>query len=127
HEVVITVRGGGRVWAPRAEDLLAIAIEDAQLHPAGLRETLEHRELTTTIGRPVLGDHEDLRGSAGLGGEPLDCRRLMIAQPGACVALAEHGAVVLAGRAARTGVREIAAEGFSRQILRAARVPYVLV
>src|SRR5262249_296376 len=77
HGVVIAVRRGGRVGPPRAEDLLAVAVEDAHLHAAGFGQTLEHRQLAAAIRRPVLGDHENLGGPAGLRHQPLDRGRLV--------------------------------------------------
>src|SRR5262245_10226604 len=49
HDVVVAVPGSGRIRTPCAEDLLAVAVEDAHFQPAGFRETLEHRQLTATI------------------------------------------------------------------------------
>src|SRR6185436_11724799 len=69
HQVVVAVRGGGGVGPPRPEDLLAVAVEDAELEPARLGQAREHRHVTPAIGRPVLGDDQDPGRPVGLGRE----------------------------------------------------------
>src|SRR6185436_11724798 len=43
HQVVVAVRGGGGVGPPRPEDLLAVAVEDAELEPARLGQAAPPR------------------------------------------------------------------------------------
>src|SRR5437762_6015821 len=50
------------------------------LEAAGLRQALQHRDVAAAVRGPVLGDHQDLRGAVGLGGEPLDRRHLVVRQ-----------------------------------------------
>src|SRR5262249_6080291 len=127
HDVVVGVRIRGRVGAPLGKDLLAVAIENPQLEPAGLGQPRQHRDVAPAIGRPVLGDHENFRGPVRLRGEPLDASGLLIAEPPARIALAEHRAVVAARGADRPAVGVVAAEGLAGEILRAAGPLHVFV
>src|SRR5437879_13127765 len=99
-----------RIRPPRSEDLLAVAVEDPELQPARLGQPRQHRHVTPAVGRPVLGDHEDLRGAVRVRGEPFDGPDLLVGEPRARVALAEYRALVLANGADRSAVGQTAAE-----------------
>ena len=60
----------------------AVAREDAQLQPARLGHAGQHRHVAPAIRRPLLRDHQDLGGAAGLTGEPADGRRLRVGRAG---------------------------------------------
>src|SRR5262245_45200462 len=92
HEIgVAPGRRRGQALAPHR---LPVANEDAELEPAGLGQPREIWDVAPAVGRPVLGEHQDFRGTTRLSGEPLDGSPLIVGQPRVRVALEEVSAPV---------------------------------
>src|SRR5712691_5652314 len=67
----------------------------------------QHGKVPPAVGRPLLGDHEDLGGAVGLRREPSDCRGLRVGEPRDLVRLSEVSAPVTARLALRALALEV--------------------
>src|SRR5881628_1753143 len=107
HEIGIAVGRFGERRRLAPAEALAVAPEDPELHPSRLSDARQHGKVPAAVGRPLLGDHEDLGGAVGLRREPSDRRGLRVGEPRDLVRLSEVSAPVTARLALRAFALEV--------------------
>src|SRR5262249_44197536 len=103
---------------------VAVSEKDAQVEIAGVGEARQVGEIAPAIGRPVLRDHRRLRGPTGLSGQPLDRRRLLLAEARLGVTVTQIAAPVEARLAQRESPD---VEALARKVLGGADELHVVV
>ena len=107
HEIGVAVGRFGERRRLAPAEALAVAPEDPELHPSRLGDARQHRKVPAAVGRPLLGNHEDLGGAVGLRREPSDRRGLRVGEPRDLVRLSEVSAPVTARLALRAFALEV--------------------